>query len=398
MTSRKRSRPEDDSSTAPYRSIFWPAQEEQKEPERVLADRQLFLTVPRGSIGIQNLSSFALAVALDTYNRTERYVAISPDLNGLQRASLTAVLSILSNFFSRDYATLRFATSLDDAIRAGDGALASFADKIDQGLVAFVRHGCDCRQINAPDSAPSGPSTGSSSSSATATTREPKCGRFSKICGRSQRQKINAACITREGRKCFICQVTQCVSAHIIPFTGQGSQTLNFWNFVGIFRGVAAAAQLKAAALAPDPESLDTLMNTICLCHNCQVLFHEASLTFIPMVFKDPSIRYPFDPHAVEHYNVRIVFAGNFSTTVVGIVQHNGELVRMRPGHVFTFNTTDPTTRPLPHPLLIELHLVCSRMVTLRTAAGYPVLPHNDCDGDSDGDTPCDPHAVVARC
>lgn len=184
MTSRKRSRPEDDSPAPPYRTIVVSAQEGQKEPERVLADRQLLLTVPRGSIGIQNLSSFALAVALDTYKRTERYVAIFPDLNGLQRASLTAVLSILSEFFSRDYATLRFATSLNDAIRAGDGALASLADKINQGLVAFLTHGCDCQQSNAPDSAPSsGLSTGSSSSSAAATTREPKRGRLSKISG-----------------------------------------------------------------------------------------------------------------------------------------------------------------------------------------------------------------------
>lgn len=56
---------------------------------------------------------------------------------------------------------------------------------------------------------------------------------------------------------------------------------------------------------------------------------------------------------------------------------------RMRPGHVVTLRTADAMALPLPHPLLLQLHAICSRMAVMRAVAGYPVVTDDNSDGDT---------------
>lgn len=79
-----------------------------------------------------------------------------------------------------------------------------------------------------------------------------------------------------------------------------------------------------------------------------------------------------------------VEFPAGLQDVAIAILQDDGEFTRLRPGHVVTMRTADPAKLPLPHPLLLQLHVVCSRMVVLRAAAGYPVLLGED---ESDGDT-----------
>lgn len=160
---------------------------------------------------------------------------------------------------------------------------------------------------------------------------------------------------------------------------------------MSIFHGVVATSALKAAALDPDPENSDNLMNVIYLCHNCHVLLDKPLVSLVPQILEDPTTIFPYDPRAVDHYDVVVEFPGGLEPANIAVLQEDKEYKRMRPGHVLTLRTADPATLPLPHPLLLQLHVVCSRMVVIRAAAGYPVL----IDGSSDGDTVYDPLEVA---
>lgn len=46
----------------------------------------------------------------------------------------------------------------------------------------------------------------------------------------------------------------------------------------------------------------------------------------------------------------------------------------LQPGDSIRLVTADPTTHPLPHPLLWQLHALLSRVMAMKAAAGYPVF------------------------
>lgn len=50
----------------------------------------------------------------------------------------------------------------------------------------------------------------------------------------------------------------------------------------------------------------------------------------------------------------------------------------LEPGTRVVFRTTDPTTLPLPHPLLFQLHAACSRVIAMKAAAGWVPDRFND--------------------
>lgn len=58
---------------------------------------------------------------------------------------------------------------------------------------------------------------------------------------------------------------------------------------------------------------------------------------------------------------------------------------RLRPGHTITLRTTDPVIRPLPHPILFQLHTVFTRLWKICASAGISILP-DDSDEEEDED------------
>lgn len=373
MSSRKRSHPEDD-STPPTVPPVPP----------VLASREMFFSIPLRSVAVHDQPIRALPdPGADHVHANTRLSDPATMLNGQQRASLTALLAVLNDYFSASETTGFLTRSVGDPTGTNDTALATLADKIDLGLIAFLAKRGQATTPEAVD--PSLPAPDGETSNSSRTAVEPKRARVSKKSGRSSRsQKIRAACKLRDGEKCRLCNGAVSQSAHILPFSMQGRRMLDFWAFVAIFRGVAATAQLKAAALDPDPTSTDNILNVIYLCLTCHALLDQPQISLIPQILEPTSgIVFPYDPRAVAQYDVVVEFPAGMHGAAVAILQADGEFKRMRPGHVVVLHTPAPATLPLPHPLLLELHAVCSRMVAMRAAAGYPVLTDDDSDADT---------------
>lgn len=61
----------------------------------------------------------------------------------------------------------------------------------------------------------------------------------------------------------------------------------------------------------------------------------------------------------------------------------------LSPGATIVFRTTDPCALPLPHPLLFQLHTVCSRIIAMKAAAGWQRERYYDGE-DDDGSSACE--------
>lgn len=399
MSSRKRSRPEDDDPTAPPRPSAASTPPSQQPPaKRVLAPRDMFFEIPLRSQDVRDKSILALDEPAGEHALAMTRVINTPALSGIQRASLTVLLTILNDYFPGDPVTTEFTRSVAYTTETDDIALAVLADKVDKGLVAFHAKGgphdspvaTPAPSIAQPSSSGSDTPDRTPAPSATvptpssSTTAITKRGCFSKKSALSRRsQKIKTACKARDGDICRLCNVPDCLSAHIIPFSIRGSKNLDLWSFIAMFRGTSDTASLKAAALDPDPDEADNLMNVMQLCRNCHRLLDAPRVSLVPQILEDPASIFPYDPRAVTQYDVVAEFPAGLATAVIFVMQDDGESKRMRPGQVFTLRTADPVTLPLPHPLLLQLHVLCSRMVVLRAAAGYPVLLDDDSDDDT---------------
>lgn len=377
MSSRKRSRPEDD-STAPTNTVSTPL------VPPVLATREMFFSIPLRPVAVHADPIRSLAVPGDATEHLRANTRLSDPatlLNGLQRASLTALLALLNDNFGDEVTTRSLTRSVGDPAGTDDTTLATLADKIDLGLIAFLAKRGPSN--NADTTLPA--SDVATSTSSTTAVPPPKRTHISKKSGRSNRtQKVRAACIARDGGQCRLCHDKTGISAHILPFSLQGRRTLDFWAFIAMFKGTQATAQLKDAALDPEPNKTDNILNVIYLCVKCHVLLDTTKISLIPQILESPGSVFPYNPRTVEQYEVVVEFPAGLQDVAIAILQDDGEFKRLRPGHVLTMHTADPAKLPLPHPLLLQLHVICSRMVVLRAAAGYPVLVGDD---DSDGDT-----------
>lgn len=377
MSSRKRSHPEDDSPLP---------------VPRVLASRDIFFSIPIRTVAFHNepLEAFAAPLVPAHLLANSRVTDTDTVLNGLQRASLTAVLAVLNDYFPGEETTRAFTDSVADHTGTNDTALASFADRIDMGLVAFLaKRGFPAATASTSSSSPvpDAPAALDSTTATSSTTAvPPKRARASKKSGISSRsQKIRAACISRDQEQCRLCKDTMGQSAHILPFSlQQGRRSGDFWAFVAMFKGVAATERLKAAALDPDPTNPDNLLNVLFLCYQCHALLDKTMVSLVPQILESPASVFPYDPRCVDHYRAIVEFPAGLQRAVILVLQDDGEGRRLRPGHVLTLRTADPVALPLPHPLLLQVHAICARMVVMRAAAGYPVLTDDD---DSDGDT-----------
>lgn len=56
----------------------------------------------------------------------------------------------------------------------------------------------------------------------------------------------------------------------------------------------------------------------------------------------------------------------------------------LSPGTTIVFRTTDPSVLPLPHPLLFQLHAVCSRIIAMKAAAGWQRERYYDGEDDEE--------------
>lgn len=385
MSSLLRSNPMEESSAS--------TQSRQSPPPRpVLASREMFFSILPRPLADHALPIRPLpALRSGHLHANTRLSDPATILNGLQRASLTALLAVLNDFFSDAETTSSLTRSIGDPTAIDDAALATLADKIDLGLMAFLAKRGHQNTADADVPPPSVLDATDSVSSTTAVPPPSTRTRVTKKSGRSSRsQKIRAACKSRDGEQCRFCKGAIGLSAHILPFSLQGRKTLDFWAFVAIFKGTQATAELKAAALDPDPTNPDNILNVVYLCHNCHVLLDKPMISLIPQILESFSIVFPYDPRVVEKYDVVVEFPAGLQGAAVAILQDDGEFKRMRPGHVLTLQTANPAELPLPHPLLLQLHAICSRMVVMRASAGYPVLM----DDSSDGDTVFDELAV----
>lgn len=333
MSFRKRSHLQDDEPTDPGHS----------EPSKpVLAPREMFFSIPVRYQALHDKSISALAELTGEHTLAHTRVINTPTLSGVQRASLTVLLTILNDYFPGDPTTLKFTHSVACPVETDDTALAMMADTINQGLLAFLAKG---GQHDSPSATPtpssvepssshipdesSIPSTAAtSSSSATAVTKRV---RLSKKSGTTtaRSHKIRTACKARDGDICRLCNVPDCLSAHIIPFSIRGSKHLDLWSFVAMFRGADATAKLKAAALDPDPNDADNLMNVLQLCRNCHRLLDAPRVSLVPQILENPASVFPYDPHVVTEYDVVAEFPAGFATAVIFVMQDDGESKRM---------------------------------------------------------------------
>lgn len=389
MSSRKRTRPEDDSTA-------FPNSPSTPEVPPVLASREMFFSIPLRPVTVHadpiRPLPAPLPVPLHSAGLLRANTRLSDSatlLNGLQRASLTALLALLNDYFSDAETTCSLTQSVGDPTGTDDTALATLADTIDLGLIAFLAKRGPPNTIEVP-STPA--SDGGNSTSSTTAVPPPKRSRLSRKSGRSSRsQKVRAACISRDGEQCRLCNDKTGLSAHILPFSLQGRRTLDFWAFIALFKGTQATAELKAAALDPEPNNTDNILNVIYLCVKCHVLLDTTKISLLPQILDIPGIAFPYNPRTVQQYDVVVEFPAGLRDVAIAILQPDGEFKRLRPGHVLTMRTADPARLPLPHPLLLQLHAICSRLVVLRAAAGYPVLVGED---ESDGDTVFDAMTV----
>lgn len=63
-----------------------------------------------------------------------------------------------------------------------------------------------------------------------------------------------------------------------------------------------------------------------------------------------------------------------------GSVDEDDDLVfvkRLAPGDTVSFRTSDPSTMPLPHPLLFQLHAIMARILSAKASAGFPFFAHD---------------------
>lgn len=122
-------------------------------------------------------------------------------------------------------------------------------------------------------------------------------------------------------------------------------------------------------------------MNMIQLCPNCHYRFSRQWVSLIPQIIEDPAFVFPYDPRVVTQYDVVVEFPAGLSVAPIPVMEDDGTGKWIRLGYVFTLRTLDLATLPLPHPLLLQLNVLCSRMVAMRATIGYLVILDDESDG-----------------
>ncbi|KAL0631406.1 hypothetical protein Q9L58_009724 [Maublancomyces gigas] len=268
------------------------------------------------------------------------------NLNEIQRASLTALLAVLNDNFPGDFATETLTAYISDHELTNNIDLAWFANTINRGLMAFLgKDGNNITDLNVVASKPTPPAT-------EAQTHRPEI------------EKPNA-------NRCRICNVAECIPSHIVP----NNESADFWEFIGLFRVSTVISSLKAAARCHDATGPENPLNILGLCQNCRCLFTHSLVSFLPQIVEaKPVFAFPYDPRMVTSYKVVSEFPGGLKSAVIKIMDDENGDKCLLPGDVFALNTVDAIKCPLPHPALLQVNVLCSRMVNMRNAIGCPVV------------------------
>lgn len=391
---------------------------------RLFTPRSFFFSIPLRSPAhesspitpIQLLTGTYLA-AIDRVNNAPERDGTNLGLDHDQRTALSALLTVLNDYHASNPLTIPLTAEI--AANTDVIALANYGNLIHRGLAAFQsknapgsfaasstlvdsaasrhspypnahqrrggsrhtsRHSTRSSASHSGASAsPSGTSTLSlreSTPNDLATLSEP-----SSSSRASRSTSVRASCRLRDTEQCRICSGGRVISAHIIPFSLRSSKALDFWSLVSLFRGRDATAELKSYALEPDATDADNILNVLCLCPNCHDLFDHAALTLVPDL---DTLAFPFSPWGTRTYDVSVEFTGGCSRAIRVLAETDaGDPYRVMPGHRISWVTGDPEQSPLPHPLLLQLHTVCTRIAKLRAAAGW----RSERGGRSDGQT-----------
>lgn len=165
-----------------------------------------------------------------------------------------------------------------------DQAIKDLVDTIEKGLLVFAALGGGS-STTAAVPPPIADNTSSGSRKRQKTESDAKSTRRS--------ERVRRDCKTRDPT----CQICNSIGggdvAHIIPYSAKGAKGIDFWRFVDLFRGVEDTAALRAVALGPNPDSVDSMKNVWFLCKACHDAFGRAQLSVIPDL---AGLSYPYDP------------------------------------------------------------------------------------------------------
>lgn len=299
----------------------------------------------------------------------------------VQRATITATLSALNDNLPGDHATNDFTASIADHKRTSDIGLASIANIIERGLAAFVakdkiKQGLDNESSTVPLAEES-----PSPAVQPATKRARLSGKSTPA---TQSKKAKAVIQSTDVTSCCLCSDVASIATHLVPTAPNSPATQEFWSFIGLFRGNNALRSLKAAAAQLDNTNPENLLNELPMCRSCHELSAQSFVSLLPLILAvKPPMPFPYNPYAVMRYETVVEFAGGVTNAAINIPDYFGGAKRLWPGDTVSLLTSDPVDLPLPHPLLMQINLLCNRMVVLRAAAGYPVQIEQGREGDT---------------
>lgn len=165
--------------------------------------------------------------------------------------------------------------------------LVMIAETIDSGLSAFLARGGGGAHKSRK---PAPPTPSSAEPISPSETR-------AKSSSSTRSTIVRTRCAERDHRSCLLTNRRGVVLvSHIIPFSVRDTSATDFWKFIALFRGEAATAALKNAALGAG-NSTDTLRNVWCLATDVHEAFDDGRLTVIPQL---DETQVPYNPAATS--------------------------------------------------------------------------------------------------
>lgn len=188
------------------------------------------------------------------------------------------------------------------------------------------------------------------------------------------------ACRARDKSTCLVNGVRQGVrigpeARYILPFSMEESTTASFWKLVRTFLDTSLM-QILADIMAL---GVDCVQNLILLSTEVHCYFGPGLLVLVPDITGSLN---SYDASTVTEYTATVEMPYGSKEVSLAVFKYqdlpggrSGSALchLLTPGETITFRTTDTEAMPLPHPLLLQIHALCSRMGYLRTAAGHPL-------------------------
>lgn len=297
-------------------------------------------------------------LALERLREPEVESHLVPDL----RDAVRALLSVLDTHLRPSPSTHHpFVTKIASPNTSVD-ELEVFAECILAGLKAFIASG-GREGGGAPARSPSGVGFLTSNYSQTAKDR----------CTLQDRSYCQ---ITRQRGT----QQVPLEACHILVDPIKDDKASDFWKFIGMFLGHEKAEKIQAVTLSPRTSSTDCIQNMVLLGEASYKPFNAGVLALVPNL---ADIIFPYNMATATGYTATVEMPFGSQETLIPVWEWKldgqgtpkGSFSHfLKPGDQVTFTTTDAKTMPLPHPLLLQLHALVSRVVFIMAGAGCPSL------------------------